>query len=79
MMFTKRHANSRNAALSPSPEKRPATRAHFAHAAEAAHRVGQRAEMSGQPKWQDVKLAFTAGALGLGIHPLEQVASPLAR
>ena len=48
---------------------------HFADAAEAAHRVVARRNVR-PAQVEDVKLAFTARALGLGIHPLEQVRVP---
>ena len=76
MMFTKRHANSRNAALLPSPESCPAMR--VATSEIRPKRPGVVAGADFRPaQVEDVELAFAASALGFDVHPFQEIGIPL--
>jgi len=76
MMLTKRHANSRNAALLPSPDELPRNAGrHFADAPEASHGVVARGNV-GPAQVEDIELAFAARTLGLDVHALQEVRIP---
>ena len=73
MILTKRQANSRNAALLPSPESCPAIRVATSEI-RPNRPIGVVARGNLRPaEMKDVKFAFAPGALGLNVHALEQV------